>query len=482
MNAISTAGRANAGQARKRRGPLDGVRVLDLSRVLAGPFCSLILADLGAEVIKVEEIGGGDQTRTIPPFVNGESHYFLAINRNKKSVALDARTPEGQELLLKLAAQCDVVLENFRPGVMDRLGLSYERLKALKPGLVVCSISGFGATSSMREKPSFDLVTQALSGVMSINGYPDGTPTKLGIPLGDVGGGLWAAIGVLAALNERNATGAGSHIDLSLLEGLMGLLGYLAEIYLVTGESPGRMGNSHHNIVPYGLMPAKDGHIVLALHVGSFWRNFCRAIGREDLITDPRFLTVKDRHRNRAGLERQIEAIMLTKTVAQWQAILDAADVPNGPVNSIGQAVEQPIVRERGFLKEVQHPTAGPLKVLGNPLRFEGSYDETPLDPPPLLGEHTRHVLGALIGLSDEEITRLIEAKVIAGTPGQMARERTGDGERLAPDERVALQINPDEVLDSLVTRDEAEGASRIAAASPPDSGTPDLKGTRDVS
>lgn len=417
--------------ARKRRGPLDGVRVLDLSRVLAGPFCSLILADLGAEVIKIEEIGGGDQTRTIPPFINGESHYFLAINRNKSSVAVDARTEAGREILLKLAVQCDVVLENFRPGVMDRLGLSYERLKAVKPGLIVCSISGFGAKGSMSEKPSFDLVTQALSGVMSINGYADGTPTKLGIPLGDIGGGLWAAIGVMAALNELHATGEGSHVDLSLLEGLMGLLGYLAEIYLVTGESPGRMGNSHHNIVPYGLMPVKDGHIVLALHVGAFWRNFCRAIAREDLITDARFRTVKDRHKNRVELERQIEEIMLTKTAAEWQQILDAADVPHGPVNSIGQALNQPIVRERGFVKELRHPTAGTVKVIGNPLRFEGRYEETRLEAPPLLGQHTREVLGLLIGLSDAEIDRLISDNVIAAaapSPDHVMKSESSQG------------------------------------------------------
>jgi crotonobetainyl-CoA:carnitine CoA-transferase CaiB-like acyl-CoA transferase len=399
---------------RKRRGPLDGVRVLDLSRVLAGPFCSLILADLGAEVIKVEEISGGDQTRTIPPFVNGESHYFLAINRNKSSVALDARTDAGRDILLKLAVQCDVVLENFRPGVMDRLGLGYDKLRALKPEIIMCSISGFGAKGAMRDKPSFDLVTQALSGVMSINGYADGTPTKLGLPLGDVGGGLWAALGVMAALNERHATGEGSHVDLSLLEGLMGLLGYLAEIYLVTGENPGRMGNSHHNIVPYGLMPVKDGHIVLALHVGEFWRKFCRAIGRDEMIMDARFRTVKDRHKNRVELERQITAIMLTKTVAEWQQILDAADVPHGPVNNMEQALNQPIVKERGFVKEVQHPTAGKVKVVGNPLRFEGKYEDSRLESPPLLGEHTRAVLGTLIGLSDAEIERLISEKVIA--------------------------------------------------------------------
>ncbi|MCC6535298.1 MAG: CoA transferase [Burkholderiales bacterium] len=408
--------------AAQRRGPLHGVRVLDLSRVLAGPFCSLILADLGADVIKVEEIDGGDQTRTIPPFANGESHYFLAINRNKRSVALDARTDAGRALLLDLVKQCDVVLENFRPGVMARLGLGYETLKVLKPELIVCSISGFGAGNAMSAKPSFDLVTQALSGVMSINGYAEGTPTKLGLPLGDIGGGVWAAIGVLAALNERNATGQGAHIDLSLLEGLMGLLGYLAGIYFVTGESPGRMGNSHHNIVPYGLMPVKDGHIVLALHVGGFWRNFCRAIDREDLITDPRFRTVKDRHANRDELERQIEAIMRTRTVAEWQQILDAADVPHGPVNSIGQAVSQPIVRERGFVREVKHPTAGIVKVLANPLRFDGHPERSPLDPPPLLGEHTRDVLGALLGLGSAEIDRLVAAKVIA-EPARAARQ-----------------------------------------------------------
>ncbi len=399
---------------RSRRGPLDGVRVLDLSRVLAGPFCSLILADLGAEVIKVEELGGGDQTRTIPPFVGGESHYFLSINRNKSSVALDARTEAGRDILLKLALHCDVVLENFRPGVMDRLGLGYDKLKALKPDIIVCSISGFGAKGSMSGKPSFDLVTQALSGVMSINGYADGTPTKLGLPLGDIGGGLWAALGVMAALNEKHVTGEGSHVDLSLLEGLMGLLGYLAEIYLVTGESPGRMGNNHHNIVPYGLMPVKDGHIVLALHVGEFWRKFCRAIGRDDLIMDTRFRTVKDRHQNRVELERQITAIMLTRTVAEWQQILDAADVPHGPVNNMGEALNQPIVRERGFVKEIDHPSAGKVKVVGSPLRFEGKYEAGRYEAPPLLGEHTREVLGGLIGLNEAEIERLVREKVIS--------------------------------------------------------------------
>ena len=392
------------------KGPLSGVRVLDLSRVLAGPFCSMILGDLGAEVIKVEETATGDQTRTIPPFQQGESHYFLAINRNKKSIALDARTDEGRELLLRLAAQCDVVLENFRPGVLERLGLGYERLKQAKPDIIVCSISGFGATGSLKDKPSFDLVTQGMSGVMSINGHPDGPPTKLGVPIGDIAGGLWAAIGVLAALNERHTTGKGARIDLSLLEGLMGLLGYLGGIHLVTGENPGRMGNSHHNIVPYGLMPTRDGHIVLALHVGTFWRKFCSAIGRDDIAADPRFKTVKDRHRNRAELEKLIADIMKKRTTGEWQQVLDAADVPGGPVNNIGQAIAQPIVRERGFLREVQHPTAGAVRMLDSPVRFPGSH----ITPPPLLGEHTREVLSRLLGLDEAKLGRLLAAGVIA--------------------------------------------------------------------
>jgi crotonobetainyl-CoA:carnitine CoA-transferase CaiB-like acyl-CoA transferase len=256
-----------------------------------------------------------------------------------------------------------------------------------------------------------------MSGVMSINGYPEGPPTKLGVPMGDIAGGLWAAIGVLAALNERHATGSGSRIDLSLLEGLMGLLGYLGQINLVTGESPGRMGNSHHNIVPYGLMPTRDGHIVLALHVGSFWRKFCSAIGRDDIAADLRFRTVKDRHQNRGELEKLIGDIMQTRTTAEWQAVLDAADVPGGPVNTIGQAIEQPIVRERGFLKEVEHPTAGTVKLLDSPVRFAGSQ----IKPPPLLGEHTREVLTSLLGVDDARIERLIASGVIA-TPQQPAR------------------------------------------------------------
>jgi crotonobetainyl-CoA:carnitine CoA-transferase CaiB-like acyl-CoA transferase len=402
-------------------GPLAGVRVLDLSRVLAGPFCSMILADLGADVTKVEELGRGDQTRTIPPFVKGESHYFLAINRNKRSISVDLKKPAGRDLILKMAEHTDVVLENFRPGVMDRLGLGYEALERANPRLVICSISGFGQTGPMRETASFDLVTQAMSGVMSINGEPDGPPTKLGVPMGDIGGGMWAAIGILSGLQQRNASGRGARIDLSLLEGLMGLLGYLSQIYLVTGESPGRVGSSHHSIVPYGRYPVKDGDIVIALHVGNFWRKFCGAIGREDLVEDPRFRTTANRQANREALEAIVVAILRTKTAKEWTEIFTQVDIPHGQVNSVGEAIEQDVIRERALLRSVEHPRAGNVQLLGSPLRFAG-FDAREYRGSPLLGEHTQEVLAGL-GLSAAEIERLVADEVV-GLPERPGSKR----------------------------------------------------------
>ena len=396
-----------------RTGPLDGVRVLDLSRVLTGPFCSMILADLGAEVWKIEELRHGDQTRSIPPYVAGESHYYMAINRNKKSLAVDLKQPEGRDIALGLAAKADVVLENFRPGVMERLGLGYDRLRADNPGLIVCSITGFGQAGPMSDKPSFDLVTQALSGVMSINGEPDGPPTKLGIPLGDVGGGLWGAIAVLAALQHRNATGEGLHVDLSLLDGLIGLLGYLAEIYLVTGESPGQVGSSHHNIVPYGRYPVKDGHIVLALHVGGFWRNFCRAAGRPELIEDARFKTTADRHRNRSMLEPIVVEILGRKTMDEWHAIFDAGDVPHAPVNSVGQALTQPAVASRGLVKSTDHPRAGKVDVVGSPIQFLGDPFVMDWRAAPMLGAESATILQEVLGYAPDRVEALLRDGII---------------------------------------------------------------------
>ena len=398
----------------RRNGPLQGIRVLDLSRVLSGPFCTKILADLGADVVKIEEMERGDSTRAVAPFVNGMSHYYIAINHNKRSVGIDARTLEGRDVILDLAKSSDVVIENFRPGVRDRLGLSVEKLREANPSLIVCSISGFGQRVSAREKPCFDIIAQAMSGLMSVNGDPAGEPMKVGVPLADLGAGLWAAIGVLSALHHRNATGEPLEIDLSMLDGLIALLGYIAEIYLVTGESPGRPGNMHHSIVPYGLYPVKDGNMVLALHHIGFWEKFCKVVGRTDLFEDERYHSTAARKTNRNTLEPIICEILRARTADEWHAIFDPADVPHGVVNNIEQALTQPLVRERNLIKTVEGGACGPVQVIGTPLQFVGAFNDVAITPPAQLGEHTRSVLRDLLRYDDLRIDGLIANGVIS--------------------------------------------------------------------
>lgn len=396
------------------QGPLTGVRVLDLTRVLAGPFGTLILGDLGADVLKVEEPGGGDGVRRIDPFYDGGlSHYFLAINRNKRSMVVDLKKAEGRDVVLDLVASCDIVIENFRPGVMERLGLGFEALKARRPDVILCSISGFGRDGRLRDKPSFDLVTQARSGVMSITGEPDGGPTKMGLPMGDLGGGLWGAIAVLAALHRRTLDGKAQHIDLSLLDGLMALLGYIGQLALLTGEAPDRVGSSHHSVVPYGRFETADGYLVLALHVGLFWRKFCHAIGRPELIEDPRFKTSADRNHNRGELLPIVEEILRSKTRVEWEQILGDADVPHAPILNVVEALSQGQVVDRGLLHTLVHPTAGELKVVGPPFRFAGVDNIGEFRPPPLLGEHTRQICRELLGWDDTQIDALVAAGVL---------------------------------------------------------------------
>lgn len=403
-------------------GPLAGIRVLDLTRVLAGPFGTMILGDLGADVIKVEEPGHGDGVRDIGPFYpDGTSHYFLAINRNKRSIAVDMKSDRGRALILDLAARSDVVIENFRPGVMERLGLGFDQLAARKPDIILCSVSGFGRTGPMASKPSFDLVSQALSGVMSITGEPDNPPTKMGLPMGDLAGGLWGAIAVLAALNRRYRDPGPQHIDLSLLDGLMGLLGYLGQIALLTGKSPQRMGSDHHSVVPYGRFEVADGYLVIALHVGSFWRGFCRAIGREDLADDERFRSTRRRNANRDILLPVVQDILRTKTRAEWQRLLDEADVPHAPLLDVVEALGQEQVRVREVLQPLHHPTAGDVEVVGPVVRFVGARPPV-LRPSPLLGEHNREVLREVLGLSEAAIDELVEAKVLAAADPAQAR------------------------------------------------------------
>jgi crotonobetainyl-CoA:carnitine CoA-transferase CaiB-like acyl-CoA transferase len=396
-----------------RAGPLADIRVLDLTRVLAGPLGTLLLGDLGADIIKVETPGVGDDVRTIPPFKGGMSHYFLAVNRNKRSIVVDLKTAAGRAVLLDLVEHCDVVVENFRPGVLDKLGLGYEELAKRRPDIIVCSISGFGQTGPLRDRPSFDLVTQALTGVMSVTGEPGRPPVKMGLPTGDQSGGLFGAIAILAALNERRATGKGQRIDLSLYDCLLSLLGYLAEIYFFTGESLGPVGSGHHSVVPYGAFECQDGrYVILALHASVFYRKFCTLVGRPDLITDPRFHNTTERRTNKDELAAIVANIMRQKPLAEWLEVLTEGDIPSAPVNNIAEALEHPHTLARGMVQTMDDPRAGPVKVLGRPIKFP-LHEDTPLRPPPDLGEHTADVLSELLGYSAERIEALRDAGAI---------------------------------------------------------------------
>jgi crotonobetainyl-CoA:carnitine CoA-transferase CaiB-like acyl-CoA transferase len=390
-------------------GPLGGLRVLDLTRVLAGPLATQLLGDLGAEVIKVEPPGSGDETRGFAPFVGGESHYFVGLNRGKRSLVLDLRHPGGAAVLRRLAAASDVLVENFRPGVMDRLGLGATALMAENPRLIYCAISGFGQDGPLRDRPSFDIVTQALTGALSVNGQEDAPPVKLGLPIGDISGGIFGAIAILSALHERHATGRGRLIDVSLYDGTMSLLGHFAQLVAVTGRDPAPMGSRHPSVVPYDGFPAKDGTIIIACLADRFWPKLCAALGCPEMGADPRYATMALRREHRAEIEPRIAAATATRTVTEWEERLAAHDVPHAPVLGVSAALAHPHAAARRMVEEVEHPTAGVLSLLGRPIKFPGT-EQPPLRPPPRLGEHGEALLREVLGLSEAEVAGLREA------------------------------------------------------------------------
>jgi crotonobetainyl-CoA:carnitine CoA-transferase CaiB-like acyl-CoA transferase len=398
-------------------GPLAGLRVFDLTRVLAGPTCVQMLGDLGAEVIKIEKPGSGDDTRGFaPPYLPGsrESAYFAGVNRNKFSITLDIAQPEGQAIAQRLLAHCDILVENFKAGGLARYGLAYPQVRPANPGLIYCSITGFGQTGPYAGRPGYDSLVQAMGGVMSLTGEPDGMPQKVGVPVADLFAGLYGCIGILAALRHRERTGEGQAIDIGMLDAHVAWLANQGMNYLATGEDPPRLGNQHPNIVPYQVFATADGHIVLSIGNDATFRRFCEAFGLAALLEDARFATNAARVENRALVTETLAPVLRGQPSAWWLERLDALSIGCGPINRLSQVFADPQVRARGMVVEMPHAAAagGHVTLIANPVRLSA----TPVDyriPPPLLGEHTAAVLHRLLGMDAAEVAALREKGVV---------------------------------------------------------------------
>ena len=394
-------------------GPLAGIRVLDLTRVLAGPYCTMFLGDLGAEVVKVEQPGVGDDTRGWgPPFAGGESAYFLCINRNKKSLTVDLKSPEGISLVRQLAERADVLIENFRPGAMERLGLGDDQLRGANPKLIYASLSGFGADGPMADVPGYDLIVQAWGGLMSITGTAESGPLKVGVAIIDLVAGLMLGKSIAAALYAREKTGLGQKIDTSLLEAEVAVLINAGSNYLMNGKVPGRWGNAHPTIVPYQSFQTADSYLVIGVASEGIWQRFCTAIGKTDLVDDARFEKNANRVENRDALIRLLTEIFRSRDNDTWLQILNEAEVPCAPIQTIDQVFHAPQVLHRDMLVEVAHPTAGTVRMAGLPVKLSATPASVRL-PPPLLGEHSEQVLSSWLDMSADAIERLKKKGVI---------------------------------------------------------------------
>ena len=392
---------------------LEGIRVLDLTRALAGPFCTLMLGDYGADVIKIEIPGAGDDTRKWgPPFIGDESAYFLSINRNKRSLTLNFKEEKAREIFLKLAEQADVIVENFTPGVMGRFGLEYETVKKANPGIIYCSISGFGQDGPYQSRPAYDQIMQGISGLMSITGDPEGEPEKIGVAVTDIGAGMWAAFAVMSALYRREQDEQGQYIDISMLDAQVAWLTYQAGFYFAYGRPPQRLGKAHPTLVPYQAFMASDGkYFNVAVGSDRLWERFCQAVKREDLKDHPDYATNGVRVENRTTLSPLLQEYFLTRTADEWVADLQANSVPAGPINDLHDVFSDPQVLHRDMFLEIPHPTLGTIKQTGLPIKFSrtpGGLDQHP----PLLGEHNEAILKDL-GYSPGEIEDFVAKSVI---------------------------------------------------------------------
>jgi crotonobetainyl-CoA:carnitine CoA-transferase CaiB-like acyl-CoA transferase len=393
-------------------GALEGTKIVDFSRALAGPYCTMLLADMGAEVIKIEPPGTGDDSRAWgPPFIAGESSYFLSINRNKKSMSLNLKSTDARDIIGKLIEKADVMIEANRPGAMERLELDYERVKKINPKIIYCSISGFGQTGPYRERPGFDQVLQGMGGIMGITGEPGGSPIKVGVAVADIATGMFAAIGIVTALYHRQRTGEGQYVDASMLDGQVSWLTYQAGRYLASGAVPEKTGSGHPLIVPYQAFKAQDAFINIAVGNDNLWKKFCEATGLQTIIDDPQFATNAQRVKNRDAVVEIISKVIATKTMDEWLDILDKAGVPCGPIYTIDRIFADPQVLARDMLVEIDHPKCGKIKITGTPIKFS----KTPArvkTPPPTLGQNNEEILKQL-GFSDDTIEKFKAEKTI---------------------------------------------------------------------
>jgi len=391
---------------------LENIRVLDLTRVLAGPYATMILGDLGADIIKIEMPGTGDDSRAFGPYVNNESAYFMSLNRNKRSITLNLKSEKGKEVFIEMVKKADVLVENFRPGTMEKLGLGYDYLSTINPRLIYAASSGYGHTGPYSKKAAYDAVVQAMGGIMSITGQKDGKFTRVGTSIADINSGLFTAIGILAALNSRHVTGKGQKVDVAMLDALVAILENAIARYVVTGEVPKPGGNRHPSIVPFEPFETLDGEVVVAVGNDTLWAKFCQVIGREELINDERFKTNPLRNKNYDELRPLIAESMKKKTTAEWLKLLDEAGVPNGPINTIDKVLEDPQIKARNMIVEIEHPVAGKLKVPGVPIKLSATPGSI-RTPAPVLGQHTEEILKELLGYDDEKIQSLREANAI---------------------------------------------------------------------
>lgn len=391
---------------------MEGVRILDLSQMLSGPYTTLLMADLGAEVIKLEMPGSGDRIRQMGPhFVDGESAYFIACNRNKKSLTLDLKKEEGRKIFYELVKKVDVVFDNFRPGKMAKLGADHESLKKVNPKIITCSISAYGRNGPMKDQPAFDLSLQAISGAMSICGEPGRSPVRMGIPMGDLGGAMLAAFAISSALYRRERTGEGEDIDIGLMDAMVSLLTYVAEYHFVGGVVPGLIGSGHQSVVPYRAYKTKDIYIVIAIFTDKFWTILCEVLGRPELAKDPRFADNNLRSKNRDELNPVLEEMFLTKTGDEWIDLLMKGGVPVAPINDLDRLFKEEQVLVRDMVVEAPHPTQGTIRMLGNPVKVVGREERFVMSPK--LGEHNEEILSGWLGYDKDRLDRLREDKVI---------------------------------------------------------------------